>query len=161
MTEINRHLKALEFDKVLTMLSTRGCNDDAKESILALRPETDLVKAQRLLGMTEDAYIMLAKHGGPSFGGLKNVTNALSRANAGGVLSMKELLDIGSTVRAVRAISEWRANSGQEDRSIDIYFSSLMPNKYLEEKIFSAILSEDEMSDNASSELASIRRQKI
>ncbi len=159
MTEINRHLKALEFDKVLTMLSTRGCNDDAKESILALRPETDLVKAQRLLGMTEDAYIMLAKHGGPSFGGLKNVTNALSRANAGGVLSMKELLDIGSTVRAVRAISEWRANSGQEDRSIDIYFSSLMPNKYLEEKIFSAILSEDEMSDNASSELASIRRQ--
>ena len=159
MTELNRHLKALEFDKVLSMLSARGCNDDAKESILSLRPEKDLNKAQRLLGMTEDAYIMLAKHGGPSFGGLKNVTNALSRANAGGVLSMKELLDIGSTVRAVRAISEWRANSGQEDRSIDIYFSSLMPNKYLEEKIFSAILSEDEMSDNASSELASIRRQ--
>ncbi len=159
MTELNRHLKALEFDKVLSMLSARGCNDDAKESILSLRPEKDLDKAQRLLGMTEDAYIMLAKHGGPSFGGLKNVTNALSRANAGGVLSMKELLDIGSTVRAVRAISEWRANSGQDDRSIDIYFSSLMPNKYLEEKIFSAILSEDDMSDNASSELASIRRQ--
>ncbi len=159
MTELNRHLKALEFDKVLSMLSARGCNDDAKESILSLRPEKDLNKAQRLLGMTGDAYIMLAKHGGPSFGGLKNVTNALSRANAGGVLSMKELLDIGSTVRAVRAISEWRANSGHEDRSIDIYFSSLMPNKYLEEKIFSAILSEDEMSDNASPELASIRRQ--
>lgn len=159
MTELNRHLKALEFDKVLSMLSGRGCNEDAKESILSLRPEKDLGKAQRLLKMTEDAYILLAKHGGPSFGGLKNVNNALSRANAGGVLSMRELLDIGSTVRAVRAISEWRQNSGQEERSIDIFFSSLMPNKYLEEKIFSAIISEDEMSDNASPELASIRRQ--
>ena len=159
MADLNRHLKAIEFDKILLMLSSRGCNDDAKESILSLRPESKLSKAQRLLTMTEDAYIMLAKHGGPSFGGLKNVNNALSRANAGGVLSMKELLDIGSTVRAVRAISEWRQNSGQDEKSIDIYFNSLMPNKYLEEKIFSAILSEDEMSDNASPELASIRRQ--
>ena len=159
MAGLNRHLKAIEFDKILLMLSSRGCNDDAKESILSLRPESKLSKAQRLLTMTEVAYIMLAKHGGPSFGGLKNVNNALSRANAGGVLSMKELLDIGSTVRAVRAISEWRQNSGQDEKSIDIYFNSLMPNKYLEEKIFSAILSEDEMSDNASPELASIRRQ--
>ena len=159
MADLNRHLKAIEFDKILLMLSSRGCNEDAKESILSLRPESKLSKAQRLLTMTEDAYIMLAKHGGPSFGGLKNVNNALSRANAGGVLSMKELLDIGSTVRAVRAISEWRQNSGQDEKSIDIYFNSLMPNKYLEEKIFSAILSEDEMSDNASPELASIRRQ--
>ena len=159
MTELNRHLKALEFDKVLNVLSSRGCNEDAKESILSLRPVSSLSEAQRLLGMTEDAYILLAKHGGPSFGGLKNVNNALSRANAGGVLSMKELLDIGSTVRAVRSISEWRQNSGQEERSIDIYFNSLMPNKYLEDKIFSAILSEDEMSDNASPELSDIRRK--
>ncbi len=159
MKDLNRHLKAIEFDKILLMLSSRGCNDDAKESILSLRPEKELGKAQKLIDMTEDAYLMLAKHGGPSFGGLKNVTNALSRANAGGVLSMKELLDIGSTVRAVRAICEWRQNSGQDEKNIDIYFNGLMPNKYLEEKIFSAILSEDEMSDNASPELASIRRQ--
>ncbi len=159
MAELNRHLKALEFDKILTMLSARACNEDAAEGILSLRPEVKLAKAQRLLQMTEDAYIMLAKHGGPSFGGLKNVTNALSRANSGGVLSMRELLDIGSTARAIRAISEWRANSGKDERCIDYYFSSLVPNKYLEDKIFSAILSEDEMSDNASPELANIRRQ--
>lgn len=159
MAELNKHLKALEFDKILTMLSSRGCNEDAKESILSLRPETKIVNAQRLLTMTEDAYIMLAKHGGPSFGGLKNVDNALSRANAGGVLSMRELLDICSTVRAIRNISEWRQNSGQDEKSIDIYFNSLMPNKHLEDKISSAIISEDEMSDNASPELASIRRQ--
>lgn len=159
MKEMNRHLKALEFDKVLELLAVRACNEDAREEILSLRPETKLKNAQRLLQMTEDAYIMLAKHGGPSFGGLKNVANSLSRAAAGGVLSMGELLDIASTVRAVRALCEWRANSGQEQRSIDIYFSSLMPNKYLEEKITSAILSEEEMSDNASPELSSIRRK--
>ncbi len=159
MNGMTKHLKALEFDKVLELLSVRGCNDDAKEIIMQLRPETDINAALRLMKMTEDAYILLAKHGGPSFGGLKNVTNSLSRAAAGGVLSMKELLDIASTVRAVRSISEWRSNSGQNELSIDVYFNSLMPNKYLEDKITSAILSEDEMSDNASPELASIRRQ--
>ncbi len=159
MSELNRHLRALEFHKVLSLLAGRGCNEDARDEILNLRPETTLSGAQRLVGMTEDAYIMLAKHGGPSFGGLKNVNNALSRANAGGVLSMGELLDIATTVRAVRAIYEWRQNSGQEQRGIDIYFGGLMPNKYLEEKIFSAILSPEEMSDNASPELSSIRRQ--
>lgn len=159
MNEMNRHLKALEYDKILELLAVRACNDDARGEIMAIRPETNLVSAERILKMTEDAYIMLAKHGGPSFGGLKNVNNSLSRAAAGGVLSMKELLDIASTVRAVRALSEWRSNSGQEERSIDIYFNSLMPNKYLEEKISSAILSEEEMSDNASPELSSIRRK--
>ncbi len=159
MNEMNRHLKALEYDKILELLAVRACNDDAREEIMAIRPETNLVSAERILKMTEDAYIMLAKHGGPSFGGLKNVNNSLSRAAAGGVLSMKELLDIASTVRAVRALSEWRSNSGQEERSIDIYFNSLMPNKYLEEKISGAILSEEEMSDNASPELSSIRRK--
>ena len=159
MKTMNKHLKALEFDKVLEQLSKRACNDDAREGILSLRPETKESEALRLLKLTEDAYILLAKYGGPSFGGLKNVSNSLARAAAGGVLSMKELLDIGSTVRAVRAISEWRQNSGQDEKSIDIYFNSLMPNKFLEERIFGAILTEEEMSDNASPELASIRRQ--
>ena len=159
MNEMNRHLKAIELDKVLSMVAERACNDDAKEAILSLRPESNLQLVADLLKKTEDAYILLAKFGGPSFGGLKNVSNALARAKAGAMLTMKELLDIGSTVRAVRNLRDWRDGSGQEPLSIDIYFSSLMPNKFLEEKIFSAILSEDEMSDNASPELASIRRK--
>lgn len=156
---MDRHLNAIEFPKVLELLKKRACNDDAKAEISALRPEKSIAQAQNLINMTEDAYILLAKYGGPSFGGLKNVNNSLARAAAGGMLSMRELLDIGSTVRAVRSIAEWRANSGQEERGIDLYFNSLMPNKYLEDKIFSAIISEEEMSDNASQELASIRRQ--
>ncbi len=156
---MNRHLKAIELDKVLLMLSERACNEDAKEAILNLRPESDLNLVTDLIKKTEDAYILLAKYGGPSFGGLKNVNNALFRAKSGGVLNMKELLDIGSTVRAIRALSDWRNGSGSDALSIDVYFSSLMPNKFLEEKIFSAILTEDEMSDNASPELSQIRRK--
>ena len=160
MSELNRHLKALEYDKVLEMAMKRACNDDARDIIASIRPETSINMAQNHIDMTENAYILLAKFGGPSFGGLKNVNNSLARASAGGVLSMKELLDIGSTIRTVRGIREWRNNSGgQDELKIDLYFNSLMPNKYLEEKIFSAILTEEEMSDNASPELASIRRQ--
>ena len=159
MNEMNRHLKAIELDKVLNMVAERACNEDAKEAVLNLRPESNLQLVADLLKKTEDAYILLAKFGGPSFGGLRNVNNALARAKAGAMLTMKELLDIGSTVRAVRTLRDWRDGSGQDPLGIDIYFSSLMPNKFLEEKIFSAILSEDEMSDNASPELASIRRK--
>ncbi len=157
--EMNKHLKSLEFNKILELLAVRACNDDAREGIMNLRPETEINAAQRVLGYTEDAYILLAKFGGPSFGGLKNVNNALSRGASGGVLSMKELLDIAGTARAIRVIREWRNNSGQEDRGVDLYFNALTPNKYLEEKITSAIVSEEEMNDNASPELASIRRQ--
>ena len=157
--DMNKHLKALEFHKILELLAKRACNDDARDGIFAIRPESRIKSAQNLLSMTEDAYIMLAKYGGPSFGGLKNVNNSLARAAAGGSLSMKELLDIASTVRAVRGLSEWRSNSGQNELTVDVYFGSLMPNKYLEDKIYSAIISEEEMSDNASAELASIRRQ--
>ncbi len=160
MSTLNRHLKALEYEKILEMAMKRACNDDARAIIASIRPETSANMAQNHIDMTENAYILLAKYGGPSFGGLKNVDNSLARAAAGGVLSMKELLDIGSTVRTVRGIREWRNNSGgQEELKIDLYFDSLMPNKYLEDKIFSAILTEEDMSDNASPELASIRRQ--
>ena len=158
--EINRHLKAIEFDKVLNMLSVRACNDDAREGILSLLPETKLSLAEAHIKKTEEAYILLAKYGGPSFGGLKNVNNSLARASSGGVLSMKELLDIGSTVRAVRTLKEWRDNSGGQTRlALDLYFDSLVPNKFLEEKIFGAILTEEEISDSASPELATIRRK--
>ena len=154
-----KHYRALELDAVLKMLAVRACNDDVRDRALSLRPETDINMVHSLLRQTEDAYILLAKFGAPSFGGLKNVNNSLARANSGGTLSMKELLDIGSTLRCVRAVREWRERNGKEEIGIDAFFGGLTPNKYLEEKIFSAILSEEEISDNASPELSSIRRK--
>ena len=83
MEEMNRHLKAVELDKVLLMAAQRACNDDAREAILSIRPEANLQLVADMLKKTEDAYILLAKYGGPSFGGLKNVDNAIACVRQG------------------------------------------------------------------------------
>lgn len=156
---MDKHHIALELDKVLSRLSDFTSCDDARYNALNLEPESDLNLVKLLLGQTEDAHSLMAKFGAPSFGGLKNVNNSLSRANAGSTLTMRELLDIAEVLRVIRSLSEWKSrNSGVVTR-IDTYFNSLMPNKYLEEKITNSILSEDEMSDNASPALYDIRRK--
>lgn len=156
---MDRHYISLELDKILQRLSAFAGSVDAKEMILALEPQSDLDDAQRLQQQTVDAHMLMARFGGPSFGGLKNVNNALSRANAGSVLSMRELLDIAGVLRTIRGVSEWRSSNSGVPCAIDVYFDALTPNKYLEEKIMQCIISDDEMSDNASPALRDIRRK--
>ena len=156
----NRHYKSLELDKVLAMLAGYASADDSKEMALNLKPETNITIAKGELKKTEDAYVLLAKFGGPSFGCMKNVNNSLARANAGGVLTMRELLDIGENLRVIRSLHEWRSRQSDETSySVDVYFGSLRPNQYLESKITSSIISEEDMSDNASLALSDIRRK--
>ena len=142
------------------MLAGYASAADSKEMALNLKPETNITIAKGELKKTEDAYILLAKFGGPSFGSIKNVNNSVARANAGGVLTMRELLDIAENLRVFRSLHEWRSRQSDETTySIDVYFGSLRPNQYLESKITSSITSEEEMSDNASPTLADIRRK--
>ncbi len=156
----NRHHKALELDKVLAMLANYATAQDSKESALSIKPETNLKLANAELKKTEDAFILLAKFGGPSFGSIKNVNNSLARANAGGILTMREMLDMAEDLRVIRSLSEWRSRQSEETSySIDVYFGSLRANKFLETKITSAIMNEDEMADTASPALADIRRK--
>lgn len=156
---MNKHHKALELDKILSRLAAFTSCEDARYDAENLEPETNLDDAKVLLEQTDDAYMLMAKFGAPSFGGLKNVNNALSRANAGSVLNMRELLDIAEVLRVIRSLSEWKNRNSGVTTKIDTYFYSLMPNKYLEDKITTAIISEDEMSDNASPALYDIRRK--
>ena len=156
---MNRDYIALDLDKILERLSSFVCSEDGKSEIEKLEPQTGLASAQALLNQTADAHMLMARFGAPSFGGLKNVNNALARANAGSVLSMRELLDVAEVLRSIRGITQWRSKNDGVRCSIDIYFDALNPNKYLEDKITSAIISEDEMSDNASPALYDIRRK--
>ena len=156
---MNRDYIALDLDKILERLSSFVCSEDGKSEIEKLEPQTGLASAQALLNQTADAHMLMARFGAPSFGGLKNVNNALARANAGSVLSMRELLDVAEVLRSIRGITQWRSKNDGVRCSIDIYFDALTPNKYLEDKITSAIISEDEMSDNASPALYDIRRK--
>ena len=91
---MNRHLTALEFDKILERLAQFTACPDARELALSLRPESDIDLAQAQMNQTRDAHMLLARFGGPSFGGLRNVNNAAARAGAGSTLSMRELLDV-------------------------------------------------------------------
>lgn len=92
---MNKHHKSLELNKILDMLSEITSCDDAREMALNIVPSTELYDAQAMLNQTDAAYVLLAKFGSPSFGALKNVNSALSRAAAGGALNMRELLDVG------------------------------------------------------------------
>lgn len=157
--DLKKHQRALELNKILNMLAGETACDDAARLALEITPSTSLSEVKRLLSDTDEAHIMLARFGAPSFGGLKNVTNSLRRAEAGGTLNMAELLKIAGVLRTLRGIVEWRSKSEGVKSCLDCRFESLMPNKYLEDKIFSAIISEEEMADNASVKLASIRRK--
>lgn len=153
-----KHFNCLELPKVLEMLADYTCCEDAREFATKIEPQTNLSLAKALLSQTRDAHMLLARFGGPSFGGLKNVNGALSRAAAGSVLNMKELLDVAGVLRAVRSISSWRESNAGDETVLDVFFGSLRPNSFLETSITNAIISEDEMSDNASPALAKIRR---
>ena len=159
MDFFERNSKALEFDKVLERLAEfTGC-EDARYEALHLKPETDINLAKALLASTLDAHTLLARFGGPSFGGLKNVNNALARSAAGSVLNTRELLDIGEVLRVIRSLSQWRASNSGVASSLDTLFNALTPNKFLESAIFTAITAEDEIADKASPLLADIRRK--
>lgn len=156
---MNKHFLSLELDKILQMLSNTARSKDAKELALQIVPETDFFEVQRLLDETESAYIFIAKFGAPGFSGLINVNNAVARANAGAVLSAAELLRVATTLKTVREITVWHEKCAGMNSALDDLFSSLYPNKYLEDKITNAIISETEISDNASPELKEIRRK--
>jgi DNA mismatch repair protein MutS2 len=102
---------------------------------------------------------LLARFGAPSFSGLKNVNNPLHRAAAGGELNTAELLRIGFTLRALRSLYEWYGHFSDSKSGHDFFFENIKVNKYLEEKIFNVIVSEEEIADRASDELFEIRRK--
>lgn len=151
--------KSLELDKILSMLANETTCADAADMALRIEPDTDLKHVQRLLQETDDAFVLMARFGAPSFYGMTNVTNALRRAQAGGVLNPTELLAVAATLRAIRSVSDWRKKSESIETALDWRFETLQPNKFIEERISMTIVSEEEISDNASVTLASIRRK--
>lgn len=116
-------------------------------------------EVELLLQQTEDAFSLLARFGGPSFSGLKNVNNPLHRAAAGGSLNPKELLDIAYCLRSLRTLDEWHSHCSGVRTSLDFFFEGITTNKYLESKILTCIISEEEIADKASETLYDIRRK--
>ena len=156
---MNKNHKTLELDLILEKLAAECSCDDAKDLARGLKPAGDMAEVEMLLQQTEDAFSLLARFGGPSFSALKNVNNPLHRAAAGGSLNPKELLDIAYCLRALRTLDEWRNHSSGVKTSLDFFFEGITSNKYLETKILSCIVSEEEIADKASDTLFDIRKK--
>ena len=156
---MDKHTKALELDKILEMVAAEASSEDGAQLARKLSPVHTAAEAKWLLEETDAAFVAMAKFGAPSFYGMKNVTNPLRRAQAGGGLGLRGLLDIGATLRTIRGLTQWWGKSESVRTALTGRFEVLSPNKYLEEKIFTCIVSEEEVADSASPALAAIRRK--
>ena len=160
MSELfEKSIRTLELPAVLEKLAAKAVSQAAKDRCLKLTPSTDAEEVLRLLDETDAAKERLGLHGSPSFSGVQDVSAALTRADHGGMLNTRELLDIAGVLTASRRVADYDAQRQGEETVLDRLFTSLHTNKYLEEQIRSAILDEETIADTASSELADIRRK--
>ena len=160
MTELfEKSIRTLELPAVLQQLSGCAVSQAAKDRCLTLLPAAEVEEVRRLLDETDAAKERLGLHGSPSFSGVKDVSRPLHRADQGGMLNTRELLDIAGLLTAARRVSEYDAQRQGEPTCIDRLFSALHANRYLEDKIHAAILDEETIADGASAELADIRRK--
>jgi len=149
----------LELPDILEMLSGEAVSETAKEAAMALAPTGEAQTVRARQAETTAARDMMALRSSPPFMGVKDVRGSLKRADMGGSLNTRELLDIAGLLRAAASSIKYRAEDKEcEKTAIDHLFSALHSNKYLEDKIMSAIIAEDEIADAASKELADIRR---
>ena len=158
MSELyEKSLQKLELDRVLEMLAECAGSLEGKEACRRLRPVSDLEDVRLMLDQTTAASNLCTRKGNPTFGDLRDVSASLERADLGGTLQPKELLHIAGVLRCARTVRGY-VSDDETATVLDPMFKALTPNKYLEDKIFGAILSEEEIADNASHELADIRR---
>ena len=158
-TLFEKSIRTLELPVVLEMLASLAVSDAAKEKCRGLSPVCQLEEAVRLQEETQSARERLGLYGSPSFSGVKDVSRALNRADHGGVLNTRELLDVADLLTASRRVSEYDRDRQGEKTVLDHLFSALHTNKFLEDKIRGAILDEETIADSASPELADIRRK--
>ena len=154
----NKHFLALELDKVLELLAAKTTSEASAARAREIIPYDDWRDVTRAVGRTADINSLSVRFGTPGLGGIRDCSPEVKRAQIGGRLSIPELLAVGRVLRTIRAVRDWR-RQGEEETSADYLFDALTPNRALEEELDRCILSEDELQDDASPDLASIRRK--
>ena len=152
----------LELPVILDLLAGQAESGLGKEAALRLEPSVNAEEVRRRLQETTDAARFMTLRGSPAFSAVKDIRPALERARLGGTLNGRELLEIAGVARCARLCKAFLAD-GKTDQigktSIDSLFHALRANKYLEERITTALPAEDEVADSASADLADIRRK--
>lgn len=152
-----KSLLKLELDQVLALLADCAGSEDGKAACRALQPTSDLEDVRQMLQETTAASNLCTQKGNPVFTNVSDIRPSLERADRGGSLNPTELLRIGSVLRCARNMKSYISDD-DVTTVLDVHFQALTANKYLEDRIFGAILSEEEIADNASTVLADIRR---
>ena len=157
----NRTLRVLEFNTVREMLSDLAICAEACERCGALLPVDNIYEARGLLAQTNEAQMLLIKKGAPPISAVRNITGAVRRAEADGVLSMGDLLGVAHVLRMTRGLISYADEDNFEENYPQLFtlFCALSENKKLETTILSSIISDEEMADDASGELLAIRRK--
>ena len=160
MSFSEKSLYTLELPAVLSMLAKEAVSEGAKQRALDLMPSSESGMVRRMVEETTAARDMMTTRQSPSFYSVKDVRPSLQRADMGGSLNTRELMEIARVLQCARLLRGYIAEESNQGKTcIDHLFYALRANKFLEEKITGSIVGEDEIADSASSELASIRRQ--
>jgi len=158
MSELyEKSIAKLELDQILRKLADCAGSPEGKKACLSLCPSADIDDVRLLQKQTTAASELSTRKGYPGFSGALDVSEHLDRAHRGGCLHNKELLEIAGLLRCTRTVKSYTEGEDIPNTLMPL-FAALVPNKFLEERIFNAILSEEEISDSASSDLADIRR---
>ncbi|MBR5286467.1 MAG: endonuclease MutS2, partial [Clostridia bacterium] len=147
----------LEYDKIINFVATFATTSPAKALVSETIPETDKVIISRLLDETEQALDLLTLKGKPTFSAPEGVVDSADRAEKGAMLTLTELLNIASMLRAVGYVK--RYPEGKDVPALYPYFSTLTESRALAEEINMKIIGEDTIADDASPELFRIRRE--
>lgn len=159
MAKFERALRVLEYEKVLARVADCAETEGARQRILALRPGVNERIVKQMLLQTDDAKYLIGLKGAPTFGDVHDIGPAVDRAKKNAKLSLRELLDVAELLRSTRRLCDYIDSDRKRDTVLDEIFARLVPNDKLCEKISRSIVSEELVADEASAELASIRRK--
>lgn len=154
-------IKVLEFDKIIEKLKDRASSRPGKELAESLVPSVDFDEVKQLQKETTDAVICILRKGSPPLGGIHDIMPFIRRAEAGGMLNPGELLKIADVLRVSRKLKGYITQDKielEEANTIYLLCDGLKTNRTLEDRLNQSIESEEELSDYASPELASIRK---
>src|SRR5699024_5297938 len=154
-------LDVLEYKIVLDKLINHISSSLGKEKALELTPLSDIDEIKRLQDETEEAYKLIIKVGSPSIYGVTNLKSELKHVEKGGIMLPRKLLEVSDNLRSAKAMINYLGNTEENIKNypqLSKYVNALYKNTNLENDINIAIISEDEISDNASRNLSRIRR---
>lgn len=154
-----KYTRILELDKILAQLAELTCCETARARVMQIKPSDNLRIVQDETAKTNDAFMLAAHFGTPSFGKMDDPTEHLKLAQVGGILTPFALLNIAAILRQTRLLLDWYAQCANMHNSLKPVFGLLTANKTIEKRISEVFVSEEEIADTASDELYSIRKK--